>query len=448
MSSAQLLIAQDAVVTCPGCHQAFSLERGFARQALESIETESDAALAQLRAQARSLAERQGQQLSRERDQAARQQLEELKALMQQQSEQHAQALAQVRTVTEAALRPQLQALEQQLADSRGEYERRLGDAQGQLQTLRAEQVQLRIERTRLADEKAAMALAVQRQVDLRCAEREQQIRGQEQERSQLREADLQKKLDDAREQLEDAQRRMTQGSQQLQGEVLELAIEEALRREFPLDSIEEVKKGVRGADVVQHIATRAGHAPIKLLWESKRAKEFSGAWIGKLKDDMRACGAEVGVLVTLGGAVPREWPAGQVFSLHEGVYVVIWPVALQLAQLLRESLLAVHRQRIVSTSRDEKMAALYDYVTSPQFAQKLRAVHDAFQRMREELEAEKGQTLQRWARREKQLQGGLAALLGVGGEIQGLAQRPLPELELQASLEECLASAVTSTAA
>jgi hypothetical protein len=129
-------------------------------------------------------------------------------------------------------------------------------------------------------------------------------------------------------------------------------------------------------------------------------------------------------------------------------VYVVIWPVALQLAQLLRESLLAVHRQRIVSTSRDEKMAALYDYVTSPQFAQKLRAVHDAFQRMREELEAEKGQTLQRWARREKQLQGGLAALLGVGGEIQGLAQRPLPELELQASLEECLASAVTSTAA
>ncbi len=124
-------------------------------------------------------------------------------------------------------------------------------------------------------------------------------------------------------------------------------------------------------------------------------------------------------------------------FSLHDGVYVVLWSVALQLGQLLREALLAVHRQRVVSASRDEQMAAVYDYVTSPQFAQKLRAVHDAFQRMREELEAEKSQTMQRWSRRERQLQGGLAALLGVGGEIQGLAQKSLPELELQPDIAE-----------
>lgn len=451
MPSTLLFISHDAVVTCPGCQQAFSLEQGFARQALEGIEAESRTALAQLRAEERDATER----------------------LMQQQNEQHAQALARVRAVTEAALRPQVQALEQQLAESRAQlaamdrreatlqareaglarqvqeqaqaraaelvaaersdFERRLQEARGQLQTLREEQLQLRLERQQLHDEKAAMALEMQRQVDLRCTEREGVVRLQEQERAQLREAELQKKLNDAREQLEDAQRRMVQGSQQLQGEVLELAIEEALRRAFPLDTIEEVKKGVRGADVMQSIATRHGHAPIKVLWESKRARDFSSAWVTKLKEDVRACGAEVGVLVTLGGAVPREWEAGQMFSLHEGVYVVVWSVAMQLAQLLREALLAVHRQRVVSASRDEKMAAVYDYVTSPQFAQKLRAVHEAFQRMREELEAEKSQTQQRWARREKQLQGGLAALLGVGGEIQGLAQRALPELELQA---------------
>lgn len=246
MLSSTLLIANDALITCPACQKGFSLEQGFARQALEGIQTESQTALAQLLAEARAVAERQ------------------------------------VRAVTEASLRPQLQALEEQL--------------------------QLRIERTRLQDERSAMALEVQRQVDFKCAERESQVRSQEQERSQLREAERQKKLQDARDQLEDAQRRLAQGSQQLQGEVLELAIEEALRREFPLDTIEEVKKGVRGADVVQLIATREGHVPIKVLWESKRAKDFSAAWIGKLKEDMRACGAEVGVLVTLGDAVPHEW--------------------------------------------------------------------------------------------------------------------------------------------
>jgi hypothetical protein len=477
MTGQMLLIAQDAEVTCPGCQQAFSLEQGFARQALEGIESRSRTALSQLRAQERSAAERQAQQLSTEREQAARLQLEEQRRLIQQQSEDHAKALAQTRVITEAALRPQLQALERELSEGRirlaamdvresavkarelgleqrvqeqaaaravellaaerGEFERRLADAQAQLQLLREEQLQLRSERSRLQDEKAGMALEVQRQVDFKCAAREGVVRTQEQERAHLREADLQKKLDDARTQLEDAQRRMAQGSQQLQGEVLELAIEDGLRRMFPLDAIEEVKKGVRGADVVQNISTRPGHAPIKVLWETKRAKDFSAPWIGKLKEDMRACGAEVGVLVTLGGAVPKEWEAGQMFSLHDGVYVVLWSVALQLGQLLREALLAVHRQRVVSASRDEKMAAVYDYVTSSQFAQKLRAVHEAFQRMREELESEKAQTLQRWARREKQLQGGLAALLGVGGEIQGLAQKSLPELELQPGMTD-----------
>jgi len=106
--------------------------------------------------------------------------------------------------------------------------------------------------------------------------------------------------------------------------------------------------------------------------------------------------------------------------------------VAVQLGEVLRSGLLDVHKQRQASAGKGEKMEAVYDYVTSPQFAQKLKAVMDAFQRMREELESEKNQTMQRWARREKQLEAGKAALLGVGGDIQGLAQHDLPHLELQ----------------
>jgi hypothetical protein len=115
-------------------------------------------------------------------------------------------------------------------------------------------------------------------------------------------------------------------------------------------------------------------------------------------------------------------------------VYIVVWSAALHLGQVLRAALLDVHKQRLVSAGKGEKMEAVYDYVTSPQFAHKLRAVHDAMQRMREELESEKNQTQQRWARREKQLQVGVAALLGIGGDIQGLAHKSLGELELDQS--------------
>jgi len=53
--------------------------------------------------------------------------------------------------------------------------------------------------------------------------------------------------LDDQKKLTEEMKRKQEQGSMQLQGEVQELAIEEWLAFQFPLDSIEEVKKGARG---------------------------------------------------------------------------------------------------------------------------------------------------------------------------------------------------------
>jgi hypothetical protein len=305
-----------------------------------------------------------------------------------------------------------------------------------QVNELRAEELNLRAERQKLQDEKAALALEVRRQLDAGLGEREQKVRAEEQERATLERAELQKKLDDTRAQLDDTQRKLAQGSQQLQGEVLELAIEEGLARAFPLDTIEEVKKGVRGGDVIHRVVARNGQGAGIMLWESKRAKDYSAAWIAKLKDDMRAAGADVGVLVTMHSAVPKEWPPGQHFAMVDGVWVVVWPVCLQLAEVLRTALLDVAKQRIVSAGKNEKLEAVYDYVTSPQFALKVRAVYDVFTKMRDELEAEKSQATQRWARREKQLQGGMNALLGIGGEIQGLASEELKMLELAPGTE------------
>ena len=230
----------------------------------------------------------------------------------------------------------------------------------------------------------------------------------------------------------------MEQGSQQLQGEVLELAIEENIRRAFPLDNIEEVKKGQRGGDMLQQVMTRTGQAAGTILWETKRAKDWGPQWIPKLKEDMRACNAAVGILVTMPGALPRDWPAGAHFALYDDIWVTQPITAVGVAEAIRSGLIDLQRQRVLSAGKGEKAEAMYDYVTSPQFAQKLRAVGEAFQLMRKELESEMTVTKQRWARREKQLEAGLTQLLGIGGGIQGLAQQDLPALELgdESSLE------------
>jgi hypothetical protein len=472
MKSESLLLAADTRVTCPSCGQEFSLEQGFAKQALESVEAASASALAALKDQERVAVERRAKELASEQAKESQRQAEDLRKMLKDQGDAHTKALAEVRALTEQSLKPQLDAMKAQLArdqeqlaaiDQReaaialrektiqvqvmeaaairaaelvaGErqgYEKRLAESQTQLKSLRDEQLALREERQKLKDEKDALALDVQKQVDSRLAERVSAARTQEQERAQLDKAELQKKLDDAMEQLAATQRKMEQGSQQLQGEVLELAIEEALKRSFPLDAIEEVKKGARGGDIIHRVTSRVGQPVGVMLWESKRAKDWSPAWTAKLKEDMRGCGADIGILVSMTSAVPREWAEGQLFGLLDDVWVTTWSAAVQLAQVLRSGLLDVHKQRLISAGKGEKMEAVYDYLTSPQFAQKLKAVYGTFQKMREELESERSVTMQRWARREKQLQSGVAELLGVAGDLQGLAQQELPALELE----------------
>jgi len=472
MNSESLLLAPDTRVTCPNCGQEFSLEQGFARQALETVVAASSQSLVAVREQERLAAERRAELQAGEQARAAQRQVEDLRRLLKDQSDAHARSMAELRALTERSFAPQLDALKAQLTESQSQlaamdrreaalaareqaiearvaeaataraaellgaerqsFEKQLAEQAAQVRSLRAEQLTLREERQKISDEKDGLALEVQRQLDARLGEREAAVRAAEQHRTALEKAELQKKIDDMAAKLSEAQAKAAQGSQQLQGEVLELAIEEGLRRAFPLDVIEEVKKGVRGGDVIQRIVSRTGQAAGMLLWETKRARDWSPSWIAKLKEDMRACGAEMGVLVTMPGAVPREWLSGQQFGLHDEVWVTTWAPALQLAEALRTGLLDVHKQRLMSAGKGEKMEALYDYLTSPQFAQKLKAVYGTFQKMREELEQERSVTLQRWARREKQLQAGAAALLGVGGDIQGLAQLPLAQLELE----------------
>jgi hypothetical protein len=468
-SRAQLLLSPDTTVRCPACEQEFSLEQGFATKALEHLEQHSRGALAAMENRVKHEVERRAAVIEAERHGAAQRQIAQLEQLIKQQSDSHGRALAEVRSVAEGEFAPQLQALRSQLSASdakrkalderdaaltareleletsvaaaarlkadellaheRLAYEERLAHQGAQLAALRAQELELRRSRSALEDRAEQLELDLVRRLDAGRAQLEAKIRMQEKERSDLEKAELQKKLDDVNAKLLEAQQKSSQGSQQLQGEVLELALEEQLRQAFPVDAFEEVKKGARGADLIQRVTTRTLQVAGTILWEAKRAKEWGRDWPTKLKEDMRAAAADVGILVTT--TLPAALPTAHVFGLHEDVWVSSWGAAIPLAVALRERILEVHKQRAISAGKGEKMEALYDYLTSPQFAQKLKAVYGTFQAMQEDLQKERNAAEQRLARREKQITTGMKELLGFAGDVQGLAQQELRQLEL-----------------
>jgi hypothetical protein len=471
-SAQQLLLRADTDITCPRCKSTFGLEQGFARAALEQFEHSTEGALEAVRRAERVEADRRAQEIARQQANALREENAELKRILQEQGEKHAQALKEVTRLAQQSAAPQLEAMRVELAarqakideftrresdlsererglearvaeaaqkraqtlvaDERVRFESRLAEKERQLANLRSRELQLLKDKQALQDRASELDIEVARKLDAGRTELESRIRAQERERSELESAELRKRLSDMQQQLAEAQRKGAQGSQQLQGEVLELTLQEDLEAAFALDSIEEVRKGARGGDVIQRVMTRSGQLAGVLLWEAKRAKDWSPQWVTKLKEDMRGAGADVGILVSVGPCYPKDWEQGTLFDLHEDIWVTSWSTAVQLATVLRSGLLEVHKQRIASAGKGEKMEAVYDYLTSSQFSNKLKAVYGAFHRMRQELEAEKSQTLQRWARREKQLQSGVAELVGVAGDLQGLAQQELPLLEME----------------
>ena len=471
-SAQKLLLPADTNITCPKCKNTFGLEQGFARAALEQFEHSTEGALEAVRRAERAEADRRAQQLASQGTKALRDENAELKRLLTEQGEKHGQALKEVAKLAQQSAAPQLEAMRAELAarqakiddftrresdlsererglearvaeaahkraeslvaNERTLFDSRLAEKDRQLADVRSRELQLLKDKQALQDRANELDIEVARKLDSGRAELELRIRGRERERGELENAELRKRLTDMQEQLAEAQRKGAQGSQQLQGEVLELTLQEDLERAFALDSIEEVRKGARGGDVIQRVMTRSGQLAGVLLWEAKRAKDWSPQWVTKLKEDMRAAGADVGILVSVGACYPKEWAAGALFDLHDDVWVTSWSTAVQLATVLRSGLLQVHKQRVASAGKGEKMEAVYDYLTSSQFSNKLKAIYGAFHRMRQELEAEKSQTLQRWARREKQLQSGVAELVGVAGDIQGLAQQDLPLLEME----------------
>ena len=234
---------------------------------------------------------------------------------------------------------------------------------------------------------------------------------------NELRIKELQKMLEDQKTLTEEMKRKQEQGSMQLQGEVQELAIEEWLSAQFPLDTIEEIKKGARGGDCIQIVNTRSDQNCGKIYYESKRTKEYQAGWIPKFKADMREKGADIGILVT--EAMPSDLDR---MGMKDGVYVCTYEEFKGLSGVIRETVIQVHAALGSQVNRGDKMHMLYDFLTSTNFRMQVEAIVEGFTAMKDGLETEKRSMQRIWKEREKQIEKVIINTIDMHASIRGIA--------------------------
>ncbi len=244
-----------------------------------------------------------------------------------------------------------------------------------------------------------------------------------EQNELKLRQKDEQ--LRQLQEQLQIAQRKAEQGSMQLQGEVQELAIEEWLKEKYPFDTIDEVKKGARGADCMQIVHTRESQNCGKIYYESKRTKDFQKTWIEKFKADMREKGADIGVLVT--DVMPNDM---QRMGLYEGIWICSFEEFKGMSGILRENIITIHHAMKSQENKTDKMSLLYGFLTSNEFKMQIEAIVEAFTTMQSDLDSEKRSMQRIWKQREKQIEKVLDNTVNMYGSIRGIAGNAIGNIQ------------------
>jgi len=243
-------------------------------------------------------------------------------------------------------------------------------------------------------------------------------------EDTRLKALEKDEKINQLSKLLDEAQRKAAQGSMETQGEALELDIEAKLKATFNHDDISPVSKGVKGADLIQLVKTSFGEDAGIILWETKNTKAWSNQWISKLKDDMIEQRATFAILVSV--TLPDDIKH---FGLKEGVWVSDPISAIPLATALRMQLIDLHRERKASVGKNEKMEAVYQYLTGSEFKQKIEGIVDAFTGMQDQITKERRAMEKQWKEREKMVERVIKNTVGLYGDMQGIIGGQIPEI-------------------
>ena len=406
----------DTTITCPSCHTEIKLTESLAAPLIAATKVEYERKIAEkdaafdkreteIRRQQEALKSAQAdldnvvtEKLNQEREKIVREEAEKAKAQLTIDMEIKAQEIAELRGVL-------LQ------------RDAKLAEAQ-------AAQVELLRKQRELDDAKRELELSVEKRVQEALGAVREQAKKDAEDGLRLKVSEKEEQILAMQRQIEELRRRAEQGSQQLQGEVLELQLEALLGNRFPLDVLEPVAKGEFGGDVLHRVVGPTGQACGAILWETKRTKNWSDGWLPKLRGDQRTAKAELALLIS--EALPKGVES---FELIDGVWVAHPRYALPVASVLRQSLIELAAARVAQEGQQSKTELVYQYLTGPRFRHRVEAIVERFSEMQDDLNRERKATMRLWAKREAQIQGVIDSTVGMYGDLQGIAGRAMQEI-------------------
>ena len=421
----QILIhIMSTIVTCPNCSTQFEPTAAIAQSVKDELTKEYNEKWIKL--QKKKDDELRGKEQQLAEFEAAKQ--EEFRK-KEQQWQKEQQALARKAEDEKKALEAQLiKDLSKKVGADYEHKLRLLEDAnrtnESKLTEARQKEMDFLKKMQELQTKEQELELVMQRRMMEERGKLSEIIKKEEEEKNRLRDTEYQmkmkekdKQLEDQRRLVEEMKRKSEQGSMQLQGEVQELALEQLLKGAFPFDMVSEVGKGIRGADCILTVRNNMGQECGRIIFESKRTKDFTQDWIEKLKADMRVLGADVAVLVTQ--AMPRGMEG---FGEKDGIWICTFSEAKALVHVLRELVIKVYNATKSQENKGDKMTLLYNYFVSAEFSAQWHAIREGFMGMKMSIQRERDQMEKMWKAREKQLEKVLLNAAHFKGAIEGIA--------------------------
>jgi len=409
-------VPQDLEISCPKCGEVIRLDETLAGPMISRIKAEASEAI-------RKAADEADAKVARATDLEAT-----LAAKEKELAKKEASVQAQVNQAI-AAQRQEIAAAEREnirkeLSPELEAERAKAKELQEELTTSQAAELQLRQEKDAIDQRAKGLDLEVARKVDEQRKAIHEQASRDADEAARLRLAEKDKTISDMQLKLEEAQRKATQGSQQLQGDVLEIDFESTLRRMFPQDTIEPVKTGVRGGDILQRVLGEMGRPVGTLFWETKRAQSWGGDWTTKARQDAADAKAEIAIIVS--EVLPKGINA---FGIYEGVWCSTPRHAVVLAVALRQGIISTAEARQGALGRETKKDRLYDYMIGPEFRATIEGIALPFHELNDELMAEKRATIARWKRQERRIERVLTSVASLQGDLQGIAGNEMLQL-------------------
>lgn len=416
-------MTDQTTITCPKCANSIDVNEILKQQLEENIRKEFEA---QATAKDFALAIKNDELVRVKADFEAKKKQENelfIERLEKEKKAAEKEITVRLKTKLDEENSDRLLGMEKELSE-KSEKLRELSKMEGEVAKLQREKLEL----------KDTIEAEAQKQLNATLIIERDKIRKQEDDKNELKFKELQKKLEEQKKLTEEMKRKQEQGSMQLQGEVMELAIEEWLSSHFPLDTIDEIRKGANGADCLQIVNTRELQNCGTIYYESKRTKGFQPAWIEKFKNDIRDKKANLGVLVT------EVMPSGMDrMGFKDGIWICTFDEFKGLSAVLRQSVINLSQAVLSQENKGDKMEMLYDFLTSNEFRLHMEGITEGFTQMQTDLSSEKRAMQRIWSQREKQIDKVINNTVHMYGSIRGIAGnavQAVKALELENEIE------------